>query len=76
VWAFWVEAQRFYLTINKSKIMENKKLLKRIWLQIFNDLPPIDVAILKVHLDDYIDDLLDTQTEQDEHRMLDIINRK
>jgi hypothetical protein len=56
--------------------MENKKLLKRIWFQIFNDLPPIDVAILKVHLDDYIDDLLDTQTEQDEHRMLDIINRK
>ena len=56
--------------------MKNKKLLKNIWLQIFNDLPPIDVATLKVHLDDYIDDLLETQTKEDEQTMLNIIKHK
>ena len=53
--------------------MRNKELLKNIWLQIFNELPPIDVATLKVHLDDYIKDLLETQTEEDEQTMRDII---
>tara|TARA_R100001086_G_C11680156_1_gene215470 strand:+ start:118 stop:294 length:177 start_codon:yes stop_codon:yes gene_type:complete len=56
--------------------MEKEKLLKNIWLQIFNDLPPIDVATLKVHLDNYIEDLLETQTKEDEQTMLNIIKHK
>ncbi len=55
---------------------ENKKLMKKIWLLIFNELPPIQVAKLKVEIDLYIEELLQTQTEKDTQTMLDIINNK
>ena len=53
---------------------ENKKLMKKIWNLIFLELPILQVAKLKVMIDEYIDELLETCTEENEQKMLDIIN--
>jgi len=55
---------------------ENKKLMKKIWDLIFLELPILQVAKLKVMLDAYVDELLSTCTEENEQKMLDIINQK
>ena len=55
---------------------ENKKLMKKIWDLIFLELPILQVAKLKVMIDEYIDELLETCTEENEQKMLDIINQK
>tara|TARA_A100001201_G_C4035079_1_gene184929 strand:- start:314 stop:493 length:180 start_codon:yes stop_codon:yes gene_type:complete len=55
---------------------ENKKLMKKIWDLIFFELPILQVAKLKVMLDEYVDELLCTCTEEDEQKMLDIINQR
>ena len=56
--------------------MENKKLMKKIWDLIFLELPILQVAKLKVMLDEYVEELLCTCTEEDEKKMLDIINQR
>ena len=55
---------------------ENKKLMKKIWDLIFLELPILQVAKLKVMLDEYVDELLCTCTEENEKKMLDIINQR
>ena len=55
---------------------ENKKLMKKIWDLIFLELPILQVAKLKVMLDEYVEELLCTCTEEDEKKMLDIINQR
>ncbi len=55
---------------------ENKKLMKKIWNLIFYELPILQVAKLKVMLDEYVEELLTTCTEEDEEKMLDIINQR
>lgn len=54
---------------------ENKKLMKKIWDLIFLELPILQVAKLKVMLDEYVDELLCTCTKENEQKMLDIINQ-
>ena len=56
--------------------MEKKKLMKKIWDLIFYELPILQVAKLKVMLDEYVEELLCTCTEEDEKKMLDIINQR
>lgn len=56
--------------------MEKKKLMKKIWDLIFYELPILQVAKLKVMLDEYVEELLTTCTEEDEEKMLDIINQR
>lgn len=56
--------------------MEKKKLMKKIWDLIFLELPILQVAKLKVMLDEYVEELLCTCTEEDEKKMLDIINQR
>ena len=55
---------------------ENTKLMKKIWDLIFLELPILQVAKLKVMLDEYVDELLCTCTEENEKKMLDIINQR
>jgi len=55
---------------------ENKKLMKKIWDLIFLELPILQVAKLKVMLDEYVEELLCTCTEENEKKMLDIINQR
>jgi len=54
---------------------ENKKLMKKIWDLIFLKLPIIQVAKLKVMIDEYIDALLETCTEEEEQEIKNIINQ-
>ncbi len=50
--------------------------MKKIWNLIFYELPILQVAKLKVMLDEYVEELLTTCTEEDEEKMLDIINQR
>ena len=50
--------------------------MKKIWDLIFLELPILQVAKLKVMLDEYVEELLCTCTEEDEEKMLNIINQR
>jgi len=51
-------------------------VLQTIINYIFKEMKPIDVAKLKIWIDDYVEELLQTQTKEDEQAMLEVINNR
>lgn len=60
----------------KQNMIGKEDLYTPICQLIFTELYPKQVAKLKLFVDDYIDELLTSQTEEDEKEMLQIINRE